>query len=108
MNSSMPIVIIGAGGIVNDAHLPAYRKAGFPVHGIFDLNENRARSTASKFGVEKVYSTLEEAATRSPADAIFDVAVPAASLPKILPHIPDGRAVLIQKPLGENLEQARW
>ena len=26
-----PIVIIGAGGIVNDAHLPAYQQAGFKV-----------------------------------------------------------------------------
>ena len=25
------IIIIGAGGIVNDAHLPAYRLAGFPL-----------------------------------------------------------------------------
>ncbi|MCC6777635.1 MAG: gfo/Idh/MocA family oxidoreductase, partial [Hyphomicrobiales bacterium] len=32
-----PIVIIGAGGIVTDAHLPAYRLAGFPVAGVFDL-----------------------------------------------------------------------
>ena len=26
-----PIVIVGAGGIVSDAHMPAYRKAGFAV-----------------------------------------------------------------------------
>src|SRR5947209_10930845 len=32
-----PIAIVGAGGIVNDAHLPAYRKAGFQVVGIYDL-----------------------------------------------------------------------
>ena len=31
-----PIVIIGAGGIVSDAHLPAYKKANFPVRGIYD------------------------------------------------------------------------
>ncbi len=33
-----PIFIIGAGGIVNDAHLPAYRIAGFEVAGIYDIN----------------------------------------------------------------------
>ena len=27
--TNIPIVIIGAGGIVKDAHLPAYKKAGF-------------------------------------------------------------------------------
>ena len=31
-----PIAIVGAGGIVQYAHLPAYRKAGFPVVGLFD------------------------------------------------------------------------
>ena len=31
-----PIVCIGAGGIVHDAHLPAYRAAGLPVAGVFD------------------------------------------------------------------------
>ena len=28
-----PIVTIGAGSIVVDAHFPAYRKAGFPIAG---------------------------------------------------------------------------
>jgi predicted dehydrogenase len=32
-----PIAIVGAGGIVNDAHLPAYRKAGFDVVGIYNV-----------------------------------------------------------------------
>ena len=27
--NALPLVIIGAGGIVSDAHLPAYKKAGF-------------------------------------------------------------------------------
>ena len=30
-----PIYIIGAGGIVNDAHLPAYKIAGYNVQGVF-------------------------------------------------------------------------
>src|SRR5262249_49773964 len=31
-----PIVVIGAGGIVRAAHLPAYEKAGFPVIALMD------------------------------------------------------------------------
>ena len=30
------IVIIGAGGIVSDAHLPAYKNGGYQVFGIYD------------------------------------------------------------------------
>ncbi len=102
-----PIVIVGAGGIVRDAHLPAYRKAGFPVAGLYDLNPERARELADKFRVERVFPSLQRAAEEVPEDAVFDVAVPAAAIRDVLPHLAEGRGVLIQKPLGENLDQAR-
>ncbi len=101
-----PIVSVGAGGIVQDAHLPAYRKAGFPVAALVDLNLERAQLLAAQFGVPAAVRTVEEALRVAPRDAIFDVAVPAGALLSILPHIPDGSAVLIQKPLGETLEEA--
>ena len=104
---SRPIVIIGAGGIVHDAHLPAYRKAGFQVAGIYDLAPERARSLASQFGIERVFTSLDRAAGDAPASAVFDVAVPASAIREVLPHLPGGRGVLIQKPLGENLGEAR-
>lgn len=101
-----PIVMIGAGGIVHDAHLPAYRKAGFQVAGIYDLDLGRARALASQFGIKRVFESLEDAVGGAPAGAVFDVAVPAPAILKILPHLPGGRGVLIQKPLGENLGEA--
>ena len=39
-----PIIIIGTGGIVKDAHLPAYKKAGFNVHGLYDVDTHTFRS----------------------------------------------------------------
>lgn len=107
-----PIVLIGTGGIVHDAHLPAYRKAGFRVVGVYDLDLDRARSVAHQFGINRVFPSLESAVSEAPANAVFDVAVPAAAILDVLPRVPDGRGVLIQKPLGENLAQAcrivRW
>ena len=102
-----PIVSIGAGGIVHDAHYPAYGKAGFPVHGIYDPNQDRARSMAAQFNVPHVYTSLEEVAAQAPADAVFDVAVPAKALLDVLPRLRDNSAVLIQKPMGETLDEAR-
>ncbi len=102
-----PIVSIGGGGIVHDAHYPAYQKAGFPVAGIYDVDGERAQMMAERFGVPQVYATLDAAVSQAPAEAIFDVAVPAAQLVDLLPRLPDGRALLIQKPLGETLAQAR-
>jgi predicted dehydrogenase len=100
-------VLIGAGGVVRDAHLPAYRLAGFSVVSVHDLDFDRARRLAADFGIPTVSPTLADAVTGAPAGAVFDVAVPASALPSVLSALPDGAPVLIQKPFGENLAQAR-
>jgi predicted dehydrogenase len=101
-----PIVVIGAGGIVHDAHLPAYRKAGFAVAALVDVNREKAAGLAKQFGIPFATSSIEEAIRYAPADAVFDVAVPAKMIAGILPQLPDGAAVLIQKPMGETLAEA--
>lgn len=98
-----PIVIIGAGGIVKDAHLPAYRKAGFTVAGLFDTDRGRAETLAAEWGVPQVFATLAEAAA---ADAVFDVAAPPVAHEAILSALPEGASILLQKPMGLDLESA--
>lgn len=102
-----PIVLIGAGGIVCDAHLPAYRKAGFDVAAIYDRDLARAKSTAARFGIAATPATLEEAISIAGSQALFDVAAPASAHREILEQLPDGRGVLLQKPMGEDLGAAR-
>ncbi len=101
-----PIIIVGAGGIVHDAHLPAYRRAGFPVAAIVDADAEKAAGLARHFDVSFAGSSLDEARVKAPRDSIFDIAVPASSILKILPQLPDGAAVLIQKPMGNDLAEA--
>jgi len=101
-----PIIIVGAGGIVHDAHLPAYRRAGFPVAAIVDVDADKAIRLARQFEVPFAGSSLEEATAKAPRDSIFDIAVPAGSILRILPQLPDGAAVLIQKPMGNTLAEA--
>ena len=103
----VPIVSIGAGGIVEDSHYPAYRKAGFSVTGLYDINASRAAQMAQKFAVPNVYTSIAEAAKLAPPNAVFDVAVPASAVLDVLRQLPDGRGVLIQKPMGETLIEAR-
>src|SRR5215469_4305640 len=100
-----PIVLIGAGGIANDAHLPAYAKAGFPVAGVFDVDRDRAGATARRWRIERLFCSVEEAAAAVPG-CVFDVAAPPVAHEAILTALPEGAAVLIQKPLGLDLEQA--
>lgn len=49
-------------------------------------------------------SLAEAAATR---DVIFDVAIPPASIAKVVDQMPAGAPVLIQKPMGRDLADAR-
>lgn len=101
-----PILIIGAGGIVRAAHLPAYARAGYPVIGIVDEMPDRAASLASEFQVAASFGSVDEALKFVPRDVVFDVAIPASHLPKVLERLPDGSAVLMQKPMGETLAEA--
>jgi predicted dehydrogenase len=98
-----PIVIIGAGGIVNDAHLPAYRLAGLPVAGVYDLDPERARQVAAKWQT-RAFATLEEAL--AVPDAVYDLALPPAAHLDVLPRLPDDAPVLLQKPMGRDLAEA--
>ena len=43
----------------------------------------------------------------APADVVYDLAVPGHAIAALLQQLPGGATVLMQKPMGENLEQAR-
>lgn len=102
-----PVVIIGAGSIVNDAHLPAYKIASFDVAAIFDINQERASLLAQKFGIPTVYKSLEELVKHAPENAVFDMALPASEIIPSLQKLPNGSPVLIQKPMGNNFTEAK-
>ena len=104
----LPIVLIGAGGIVRAAHLPAYRKAGYPVAALVDPEVHRAQELAQSFGIPVAKGLLGDAlaAIQPGTPLVFDIAAPAKHLLSILPLLPDGSAVLIQKPMGETLAEA--
>ena len=101
-----PIYIIGAGGIVNTAHLPAYQIAGFNVQGIFDITTEKAKATAEKFSIPEFFTTLKEMISASRSNGVFDVAVPSSQTIPVLKQLPEGAVVLLQKPMGENYDEA--
>ncbi|MEM1084927.1 MAG: Gfo/Idh/MocA family oxidoreductase [Verrucomicrobiota bacterium] len=101
-----PIYIIGAGGIVNDAHMPAYRMARFPVAGITNRTRERAEAIASKFDIPKVYDSVEEMVAAAPDTAVYDLTLMPAQFVATLEKLPDGAVVLIQKPMGDGFDEA--
>ncbi len=100
-----PIVIIGAGGIVRDAHLPAYPKAGLSVAAVTDLDAARADALARDHAIPQTHPNVAEAAAHG-TDVVYDIAVPPYAIASILPMLPDGAAVLIQKPMGSDQADA--
>jgi len=104
--TKQPIIIIGAGGIVADAHLPAYQIAGFEVHGIVNRTKERAQKLADAFGIPNVYNSVAEAVENAPQNAVYDLTIMPEQYIETLKQLPDGSAVLIQKPMGDDFEQA--
>ncbi|MCX3265154.1 Gfo/Idh/MocA family protein [Pedobacter agri] len=104
--TKQPIIIIGAGGIVADAHLPAYKIAGFEVFGIVNRTRERAQKLADTFGIPNVFNTVAEAVANAPENAVYDLTTMPAQYIDALNQLPDGSAVLIQKPMGDDFAQA--
>ena len=60
-SQSLPIIFIGAGGIIRNAHIPAYKKLNLNIAGVYDLNPETAKTLAKDFNIPDVYNNLEDA-----------------------------------------------
>jgi predicted dehydrogenase len=100
-----PIAIVGSGAIVRTAHLPVYRRLGFPIAGVYDVNCAAAKETAAMFDVDRVFGSLDEACALG--GVVYDLAVPGDQILEILTRLPEGSGVLMQKPMGRDLAEAR-
>lgn len=102
-----PIIFVGAGGIIRDAHIPAYKKAGLPIAGVVDTDAARAQALKTDYDLPESFTSLDAAVAAHGTNAVYDIATPPHVITDILPHLPDGAAALIQKPMGADQDQAR-
>jgi predicted dehydrogenase len=94
----VPVAVVGAGAIVDVAHLPAYRAAGLEITGVYDVNMERAHEVAVRHGLPRVYSSLEELLGDERA-RVVDIAVAPRAQPGIVRQaIAAGKHMLCQKP----------
>lgn len=107
--SGLRIGVIGAGMIMSDVHLEAYRLADFPVVAIASRTESRAREVAERYGIPTVHPSPSDLIL-DPDIEIVDIAFPPDQQPDLIraalaqPHI---KGVLAQKPLALTLEEAK-
>ncbi|HWD98136.1 MAG TPA: Gfo/Idh/MocA family oxidoreductase, partial [Bryobacteraceae bacterium] len=108
--SDFSIGAIGAGFIMRDVQLVAYKNAGFHVAGIASRNPERAREAAQMRGIPRAYDSIAELIA-DPRIDIFDIAVPPpyqlAVVRQIVSSGARPRGILAQKPLGMDLDEAR-
>ena len=102
------IGIIGCGGIVNYAHLPAYRKAG-PASLHATTRIPKRPKTAREHDIPRVAATVDEILDDPEID-IVDIAVtPWAQAAIANEAIAAGKHVLCQKPLADTTRaQSSW
>lgn len=106
----VPIGCIGAGFIMADCHLVAYRKAGFNPVAIASRTLDHARAVAQRHSIVKVYATHEELLQDREIEVV-DIAVPPdvqlSVIRDVVGHHAQIRGILAQKPLGMNYDEAR-
>ncbi len=99
---------IGAGMIMAECHLAAYKEAGFTVAAIASRTRAKAEEVARRWGIAKVHDT-PEALIADETIEILDIAYPPDQQPTLIrkalaqPHI---KGILAQKPLALTLEEA--
>ena len=97
---------IGCGGIVQYAHMPAYKKAGFRTVAAYDLNPTTAQKVAEEFNIPHTYAAIDELLA-DPAVEIVDIAVPPWVQVEIVAKVAAaGKPMLCQKPLGDTFASA--
>lgn len=104
--SDYGIGLIGCGGIIDYAHLPAYRAHGLNIQACYDLDPATAKRLAEKHGIARTFEALDDLLA-DPAIEIVDIAVPAPAQRAIAERaLAAGKHLLCQKPLSENLADA--
>ena len=106
---SVGIGCIGAGFIMADCHLVAYRQVGLNPVAICSRHPERAREVAARHGIARTYDSYRELLA-DPAVEVVDVAVPPDVLLEVIrevvQHGDHVRGVLAQKPLGTSYAEA--
>ncbi len=103
----MEVAIVGAGEVVNEAHLPAWKKVrGATVTAICDISEDAARNTARRWEIPRYYSQLVELLDHEKPFIVDICTPPATHLALAIQALEAGCNVILEKPMAMSLEDA--
>ena len=101
------IAVVGTGNICNSAHMPVYKERDdVEVIACADIDLEKAKAFAEKWGIEKAYSSVEELLANCKPDYVDVCTWPAAHAPVAIAAANAGCHVMCEKPICHNLEDA--
>ncbi len=110
VNRQVTIGCIGAGFIMADCHLVAYRNSGFNPVAISSRSREKSEAAAKRHGIRKIYADYREL-IRDPEIEVLYIAVPPdIQIDVIREAVKENhhiRGILAQKPMGINYAQAK-
>jgi predicted dehydrogenase len=99
--------IIGAGGITQYGHLPAYKNTpGVEVAAIADINEKKLAYVADKFGVPQKFTDYQEMLEQADIDAVSICTPNYLHREMSINSLNAGKHVLCEKPVAVTGEEA--
>lgn len=104
--SKLKVAVIGAGSI-SDCHLQAY--AGNPdveIYAICDLNEERAKDIAKKYGATRVFTDYRDLLAMPEIDSVSICTWNNSHAEISIAALDAGKNVLCEKPLCQTVEEA--
>lgn len=101
------IALIGAGSI-SHFHARAYKKLdNVELVAVCDINEDRAKAFAKKYGVAHTYTDYEKMLRRDDIDAVSVVTWNNVHAPATIAALRAGKHVLVEKPMAMNAGEAQ-
>ena len=102
---SLKVGVIGT-GFIGPAHIEGLRRLGIEVAGIFDINQEMARSKADEVHIDRLYNTLEEMCADPDLDVIHITSPNYLHYEHAKAALLAGKHVLCEKPLAMNSSQS--
>jgi predicted dehydrogenase len=101
----MKVGIIGCGGIA-PLHIQVYKNIGdVELASLCDLNLERAKNLASRFGIQKTYKDYEEMFEKERLDLV-DICTPVSTHARIVADASEQvPAILVEKPMALNVSE---
>ncbi len=98
---SVRVAFVGAGSLANSVHYPSLAEMpDVEIVGIAELNQDRMRATAEKYGVENTFTDYREMLESVDADAVYVLMPPHHLFDIAVNVMKSGRHLFIEKPPG--------